>query len=186
MRDPVAECSSCGNRKIKTNTASDSTNEIAKKAAPKKYSANARSKTIHVKRGDTLRKIAKRYHVEGGWKASWKLNKKTIKNSNFRSARLGQASLAGTRDNAANLSGPSLASGRGVVLSHEQQKQLGATSVEPKPIYDQKGNIIGSDQERVFTREELDKFFAGVESGSTPPAEAAPGSSDVTPDTPGR
>jgi nucleoid-associated protein YgaU len=33
-----------------------------------------------VKRGDTLRKIAKRYHVEGGWKALWKLNKKTIKN----------------------------------------------------------------------------------------------------------
>ena len=63
--------------------ASDSTKKIAKKAASKKYSANASSKTIHVKRGDTLRKIAKRYHVKGGWKALWKLNQKTIKNSNL-------------------------------------------------------------------------------------------------------
>jgi resuscitation-promoting factor RpfA len=67
----------------KTTKVSDSNKKIAKKAAPKKYSANARSKTIHVKRGDTLRKIAKRYHVEGGWKALWKLNKKTIKNPNL-------------------------------------------------------------------------------------------------------
>jgi nucleoid-associated protein YgaU len=67
----------------KTAKVSDSKRKIAKKAAPKKYSANASSKTIHVKRGDTLRKIAKRYHVEGGWKALWKLNKKTIKNPNL-------------------------------------------------------------------------------------------------------
>jgi nucleoid-associated protein YgaU len=67
----------------KTTKVSDSKKKIAKKAAPKKYSANASSKTIHVKRGDTLRKIAKRYHVKGGWKALWKLNKKTIKNSNL-------------------------------------------------------------------------------------------------------
>ena len=57
--------------------------KIAKKAAPKKYSANASGKTVHVKRGDTLRKIAKRYHVKGGWKGLWKLNKKTIKNPNL-------------------------------------------------------------------------------------------------------
>jgi nucleoid-associated protein YgaU len=67
----------------KTTKVSDSKKKIAKKAAPKKYSANASSKTIHVKRGDTLRKIAKRYHVKGGWKALWKLNKKTIKNPNL-------------------------------------------------------------------------------------------------------
>ena len=67
----------------KTTKASDSKKKIAKKAAPKKYSASASSKTIHVKRGDTLRKIAKRYHVKGGWKALWKLNKKTIKNPNL-------------------------------------------------------------------------------------------------------
>ena len=36
-----------------------------------------------VKRGDTLRKIAKRYHVKGGWKGLWKLNKETIKNPNL-------------------------------------------------------------------------------------------------------
>ncbi|HET8915117.1 MAG TPA: transglycosylase family protein [Propionibacteriaceae bacterium] len=67
----------------KTTKVSDSKKKIAKKAAPKKYSANASSKTIQVKRGDTLRKIAKRYHVKGGWKALWKLNKKTIKNPNL-------------------------------------------------------------------------------------------------------
>jgi resuscitation-promoting factor RpfA len=67
----------------KTTKVSDSKKKIAKKVAPKKYSANASSKNIHVKRGDTLRKIAKRYHVKGGWKALWKLNKKTIKNPNL-------------------------------------------------------------------------------------------------------
>jgi nucleoid-associated protein YgaU len=36
-----------------------------------------------VKRSDTLRKIAKRYHVEGGWKGLWELNKKTIKDPNL-------------------------------------------------------------------------------------------------------
>ena len=39
-------------------------------------------KTIKVKRGDTLRKIATRYHVVGGWKGLWKLNSKTVKNPN--------------------------------------------------------------------------------------------------------
>ena len=65
--------------------ASDSTKKIAKKAAPKKYSASASasSKTVRVKRGDTLSKIAKRHHVKGGWKGLWKLNKKTIKNPNL-------------------------------------------------------------------------------------------------------
>jgi len=67
----------------KTQNVTDSKKKIAKKAAPKKYSANASGKTIHVKRGDTLRKIAKRYHVKGGWKGLWKLNKKTIKNPNL-------------------------------------------------------------------------------------------------------
>jgi hypothetical protein len=62
-----------------TTKVSDSKKKIAKKAAPKKYSANASGKTIRVKRGDTLRKIANRYNVKGGWKGLWKLNKKTIK-----------------------------------------------------------------------------------------------------------
>ncbi len=39
-------------------------------------------KTIIVKRGDTIRKLAKRHHVEGGWKGLWKLNKKTVKDPN--------------------------------------------------------------------------------------------------------
>ena len=60
---------------------SDSKVKIAKKSTQKKYSATG--KTVHVKRGDTLRKIAKRYDVKGGWKGLWKLNKKTIKNPNL-------------------------------------------------------------------------------------------------------
>ena len=39
-------------------------------------------KTITVKRGDTIRKLAKRHHVAGGWKGLWKLNKKTVKDPN--------------------------------------------------------------------------------------------------------
>ena len=65
----------------KSQKASDSKVKIAKKSTHKKYSASG--KTVHVKRGDTLRKIAKRYHVEGGWKGLWKLNKKTIKKPNL-------------------------------------------------------------------------------------------------------
>jgi nucleoid-associated protein YgaU len=67
----------------KTTKVNDSAKKIAKKAAPKKYSASASSKTVHVKRGDTLRKIATRYDVKGGWKGLWELNKKTIKNPNL-------------------------------------------------------------------------------------------------------
>ncbi len=65
----------------KTQNLSDSKVKIAKKSTEKKYSATG--KTVHVKRGDTLRKIAKRYDVEGGWKGLWKLNKKTIKDPNL-------------------------------------------------------------------------------------------------------
>ena len=36
-------------------------------------------KTVKVRSGDTLRKIAKRYDVEGGWRGLWKLNKKKLK-----------------------------------------------------------------------------------------------------------
>ena len=60
---------------------SDSKKKIAKKSTHKKYSASGT--TVHVKRGDTLRKIAKRHDVKGGWKGLWKLNKKTIKNPNL-------------------------------------------------------------------------------------------------------
>jgi nucleoid-associated protein YgaU len=65
----------------KTRNLSDSNVKIAKKSSQKKYSASG--KTVHVKRGDTLRKIAKRYDVEGGWKGLWKLNKKTINDPNL-------------------------------------------------------------------------------------------------------
>ncbi len=39
-------------------------------------------KTAKVKRGDTLSKMAHRYHVKGGWKGLWKLNQKMLKNPN--------------------------------------------------------------------------------------------------------
>jgi resuscitation-promoting factor RpfA len=38
-------------------------------------------KRVKVIRGDTLAKLANRYHVKGGWRGLWKLNK-TIKNPN--------------------------------------------------------------------------------------------------------
>jgi resuscitation-promoting factor RpfA len=65
----------------KTQNLNDSKLKIAKKSTEKKYSAIG--KTVRVKRGDTVRKIAKWYHVEGGWKGLWKLNKKTIKDPNL-------------------------------------------------------------------------------------------------------
>ena len=59
---------------------------MAEKKAPAKTTPKATTptvhKTIHVKRGDTLRKLAKRYHVKGGWKGLWKLNKKTLHSPN--------------------------------------------------------------------------------------------------------
>jgi len=50
-----------------------------KKVAPK---SSGTAKTVRVKSGDTLAKIAKRYSVKGGWKGLWALNKKTLKNPN--------------------------------------------------------------------------------------------------------
>jgi LysM repeat protein len=57
---------------------------VTKKAVAKAQPvvAPASSRTIKVKRGDTIRKIAKRYHVIGGWKGLWQLNSKTVKNPN--------------------------------------------------------------------------------------------------------
>jgi nucleoid-associated protein YgaU len=50
--------------------------------------ASTTSKTVRVKSGDTLAKIAKRNHVKGGWRGLWNLNKKTVKNPN--KIRVGQ------------------------------------------------------------------------------------------------
>ena len=47
-----------------TKKASDATKKIAKKVAPKKYSAGAGDTTVRVKRGETHDKIAKRHHVK--------------------------------------------------------------------------------------------------------------------------
>jgi nucleoid-associated protein YgaU len=65
---------------VTTEMASDFTKKIANKAARKKYSASPSGKNVRVKRADTLSKIARRHHVNGGWKCLWRLNEKTIKN----------------------------------------------------------------------------------------------------------
>jgi LysM repeat protein len=54
--------------------ATASTNPGASKGRP--------GKTITVKRGDTIRKLAKRHDVAGGWKGLWKLNKETLEDPN--------------------------------------------------------------------------------------------------------
>jgi hypothetical protein len=70
------------------------TNPGGSKASPKRSSAKkaparpSSAKTMHVRSGDTLSRIAQRYHVRGGWKGLWKLNKKTVKNPN--QIRIGQ------------------------------------------------------------------------------------------------
>jgi LysM repeat protein len=50
------------------------------KAAKKPSTSTA--KTVRVKSGDTIAKIAKRHNVKGGWRGLWNLNKKTVKNPN--------------------------------------------------------------------------------------------------------
>ncbi len=69
--------------KAKKSAKAKKSEKAKKKAAhKKKHSATKPSsshKTIQVKRGDTIRKIAKRYDVKGGWKGLWKLNSKTLK-----------------------------------------------------------------------------------------------------------
>ena len=56
---------------------------VVKKAKPAvKGKSVSAIKRVKVVRGDTLAKIAKRYHVKGGWRGLWNLNKKTLKNPN--------------------------------------------------------------------------------------------------------
>ncbi len=56
---------------------------VSRSAARKPLSSKAsKSKTIRVKSGDTLSRIANRHSVRGGWKGLWQLNKKTLKNPN--------------------------------------------------------------------------------------------------------
>jgi nucleoid-associated protein YgaU len=60
---------------------------VAKKPAAAR-STYTSGKTVRVKRGDTLAKIANRYNVKGGWRGVWKANKARVKNPN--SIRVGQ------------------------------------------------------------------------------------------------
>ena len=64
-------------------TKAKSSKPVVKKAKPAvKKASTGTIKRIKVVRGDTLVKIAKRYHVKGGWRGLWQLNKKTLKNPN--------------------------------------------------------------------------------------------------------
>jgi resuscitation-promoting factor RpfA len=64
-------------------TKAKSSKPVVKKAKPAvKKAATGTVKRIKVIRGDTLVKIAKRHHVNGGWRGLWQLNKKTVKNPN--------------------------------------------------------------------------------------------------------
>ncbi|BCY13117.1 transglycosylase family protein [Actinoplanes sp. L3-i22] len=53
----------------------------AKKKTTKK-STKSNGKTYVVKSGDTLAKIAARYHVKGGWRTLYKVNKKVLSSPN--------------------------------------------------------------------------------------------------------
>jgi LysM repeat protein len=67
--------------KLATPATNPGAKKVSKPAATKKPASSA-TKTVRVKAGDTLAKIAKRNHVAGGWRGLWKLNKKTLKNPN--------------------------------------------------------------------------------------------------------
>ena len=59
-----------------------STKPVVKKKSAVKAAKSTAVKRVKVVRGDTVTKIAKRYHVKGGWRGLWKLNKKSLKNPN--------------------------------------------------------------------------------------------------------
>jgi len=78
----------CG-KKAGSTTKYKAASTAAKKAAARKAtgrkavtSAKASGKTYVVRSGDTLATIASKYHVKGGWKALYQLNKSKIDNPN--------------------------------------------------------------------------------------------------------
>ena len=60
----------------------------SEKKASKTTSSSSSKVGVTVKSGDTLAKLARKYHVSGGWRTLWKLNKKTLRNPN--TLRVGQ------------------------------------------------------------------------------------------------
>ncbi len=78
-----------GSTKAKKSTKAKPSKHKATKKTAKKSTKSTAAKTVHVRSGDTLARIAKRHHVRGGWKALWKLNKKSVKNPNR--IRVGQS-----------------------------------------------------------------------------------------------
>jgi resuscitation-promoting factor RpfA len=70
-------------------TKSVSVKKSSSKKATTSSKSSGRAKYIKVRRGDTLGKLARRYHVKGGWRGMWKLNKSRLKNPNW--IRVGQS-----------------------------------------------------------------------------------------------
>jgi LysM repeat protein len=68
------------NGKASKSATASSTKVTAKKKPVKSYAVAG--KKIRVRSGDTLGGLAARYNVKGGWKALWRLNKRTVKNPN--------------------------------------------------------------------------------------------------------
>lgn len=58
---------------------------VAKKSttATKKYAVSKSTRTVTVKRGDTLSKLANRYGVTGGWRGMYSLNRNKVSNPNL-------------------------------------------------------------------------------------------------------
>jgi len=57
---------------------------VTKKVVKKKtYATVAKGARVTVRSGDTLGKIAARYHVAGGWKALWRANATRVPNPNL-------------------------------------------------------------------------------------------------------
>ena len=59
-----------------------STATVKKAPAQKSPAVTTAKKTVRVKSGDTIAKLARRHSVKGGWRGLWNLNKKTVKNPN--------------------------------------------------------------------------------------------------------
>jgi len=77
------------NSNATASTSSGSTRYTAPKSAAKKptttkktYSFSKSARTITVKRGDTLTKLANRYGVTGGWRGMYSLNRSSVRNPN--------------------------------------------------------------------------------------------------------
>lgn len=71
-----------GSAKAPAKKSSKKSTAKSKASKAKKSTKASTKKSVTVKRGDTLRKLAKKHDVAGGWKGLYKLNKSKLKNPN--------------------------------------------------------------------------------------------------------